>query len=41
MGVCCVLRGVENGVTVQEYGVSFEADENGLELDSSDSCIPS
>lgn len=33
-------RGGEDGVTAQEeYGVSFEADENGLELGSGDSCI--
>ena len=26
-------------MTAQEHGVSFEADENGLELGSGDSCI--
>ena len=33
------LRGGEDGETAQEYGVSFEADENGLELGSGDSCV--
>lgn len=39
MGVCQGQRGRVSGLTTKEYGVSFEPDENGLELDTSDTCI--